>query len=171
MMFKAWLAIALLSGAMSAQSAGGHEHGVGHLSLAIEGHQLQMMLSLPEDDLSLSADSRFANTDVKALLLESPLVFVEGAGCKLVSSEIEGEQHSHDHDSHDHDSHDSGEHENIELNYLWQCLAPVSSADVSLFQYFSSLQIVKAQIVWSQEKLVKQKIQQLTRANAQLVWR
>lgn len=166
MMFKAWLAIALLSGAMSAQSAGGHEHGVGHLSLAIEGHQLQMMLSLPEDDLSLSADSRFANTDVKALLLKSPLVFVEGAGCELVSSEIEGGQHSHD-----HDSHDSGEHENIEVNYLWQCAAPVSSADVSLFQYFSSLQIVKAQIVWSQEKLVKQKIQQLTRANAKLVWR
>lgn len=158
-----WLSILLLGAAFNATGAGSHEHGVAHLSLVAEGRHVQLLLSLPADDVPVGEQSS------ESLLLEPPLSFSAEAGCQLISADVEREPEDDGfHQEHEHleHAHRDSVHKDIEITYLWRCAQPVFSADVILFQRFAALQLVKAKTVSSQAQS-----QQLTRDSSVLMWR
>ena len=85
-MLKGWLGIALIISAVNVNSAGIHEHGVGHLYLAIEGNSLQLLLSLPAEDLDGVKANASEQSSVQSLISEPPLSFASEADCRLLSA-------------------------------------------------------------------------------------
>ena len=215
-MLKGWLGVVLLLSALNVNGAGVHQHGVGHLYMAIEGDNLQLLMSLPAEDLVVTKTSASQQSSVQLLMSEPPLSFDAEDKCRLLSANIEApqvshdarsehnahdahsshdahsEHHSHDehgshdahseHDSHDahseqgsHDSHETndshnthadGGHSDVEINYLWQCSGPVSTAKTSLFKRFPGLYKINVQILSKNQ----QKVQSLTSDNPNLKW-
>ena len=105
-MLKSWLGVVFMVSALNVNGAGVHEHGVGHLYMAIEGDNLQLLLSLPAEDLAVTQANASEQSSVESLMSEPPLIFDTEGKCRLLSANIEEPHVSHDAHS-EHDSHDA----------------------------------------------------------------
>lgn len=101
---------------LPALAAGGHQHGVGALEIALDGSQLVVSLTAPRADLG---------QDMPLSLVE-----VRGGDCtagQVARSESavehEHEHKDHDHKDHDHDTHDqsSGGHSDVTWTQTFDC--------------------------------------------------
>lgn len=97
-----------------------HEHGVGQLSMAIEGNKIAMELHAPGADIVGFEYAAASTEDLTAIddalaVLGKPLevfVFPAAAGCSVVEAEaeLEGDDHD-DHDEEGHDDHGDEDHD------------------------------------------------------------
>lgn len=124
---KGWLALPLLTGsAMTWAALGAHEHGVGDLAVAIEGHRVDLMLTAPTGDLvglERAPATKAEYDDIQrriAAIEEGDWFAWRGHRCERVSVRVElppklltrpenGADHDHDH-GHDDDDHDDHGH-------------------------------------------------------------
>tara|TARA_B100000809_G_scaffold92470_2_gene91084 strand:- start:1410 stop:2033 length:624 start_codon:yes stop_codon:yes gene_type:complete len=112
-MHKGWLGVVCMISAFNVNGAGVHEHGVGHLYMAIEGDNLQLILSLPVEDLAVTQANTSQQSSLQSLMSEPPLSFDTEGKCRLLSAKTEEPHDSHDaHDAHgshaahsEHDAH------------------------------------------------------------------
>ena len=146
------LAAAPMAHAHEVRQLDAHEHGVGHLDIAIDGTTVALSLEAPGADIvgfEYVAETEADNALVDTALadLESPLTLVdlpEAAGCapvaakaELVTEDVEhsGDDHGHDHDhDHDHDTADAG-HSEFRAEYTLTCADP-AAIDRIAFPYF-----------------------------------
>lgn len=168
-MHRVGLLALLLGAAASANSAGGHKHGVGNIYLATEGNNLQLQLVLPADELPLNS--------MATLLSASPLTIASDYRCVMQPAKIDRLSDHEQEDSfadssanshhHSHDEHDEPEgHSDVSVNYVWQCSKPVNLVTVTLFQRIASLEKINVQIVSPQY----QGAQVLTPTSTELKW-
>lgn len=165
-MHRVGLLALLLGAAANANSAGGHEHGVGNIYLATEGNNLQLQLVLPADELPARS--------MAALLSKSPLSIASDYRCVMQPAKIDRLSDREQEDSfadssanshhHSHDEHEG--HSDVSVDYVWQCSKPVNVVAVTLFQRIESLEKINVQIVSPQY----QGAQVLTPTSTELKW-
>lgn len=118
-----------------------HVHGEAHLTMAIDAQSLVMELEVPLDSLVGFEHKPTNDTETKALaqahdlLAKADALFKlnEAAECILTSAEI------------DMPSFEAGAHADVDAEYQYQCDAPerISSLEVSLFQSFERIEVLK----------------------------
>jgi len=144
---------------------GPHEHGVGHLAIAIEGNSIGMELETPANDIlgfehaPSTAAQKKTLSDAKKRLgkIAGLFALTPEAGCTLKSADVDvlgaaagkGKDHGHDHD-HDHDKtadagkaedhhhdHEHGAHSEFRVTYKVECADPAKLGTVA-FDYFKA---------------------------------
>jgi hypothetical protein len=140
---------------------GPHEHGVGHLAIAIEGKNIEMELETPANDIL--GFEHAPSTDLQKKTLSEAktrlgkiaglFVLTPEAGCKPQSADVDvlgaaaGQGEAHDHD-HDHDKkadtgeaedhhHAHGTHSEFRVTYKLECASPAKLGTVA-FDYFKA---------------------------------
>ena len=94
-----------------------HEHGVGELTIAMDGGDIEMELHAPGADIvgfehpAESAEDRAAIAEAVAVLSDPMKLFTipDAAGCTVVSASA-GLKEEHEHDAHDDDDHAEEKH-------------------------------------------------------------
>lgn len=153
---------ALMSTAHAQQAHGAHEHGVAHLSVAVEGPELVIELSTPLDNLvgfehaPATAAQRAALADAETRLGQGAELFQlpESAGCVLAGTVLEspwprqaGNErpagHGHDH-GHGADAREG--HADLIATYRFECARPAAldAVRVELFDAFPRLRELRA---------------------------
>lgn len=154
---------------------GAHEHGVGQLSLAVEGNTVEIEITAPGADIvgfehaaETEAD-RAALTAAAARLKDGAglFLFPPKAECRLEEAEVhsallddahdheKGHDHEkkHDHDKgHDHDkehAHDAEGHAEFRAHYHFHCADPaaLSHVDLGYFTAFPAARELEARTI------------------------
>jgi len=149
---------------------GPHEHGVGHLAIAIEGTSMEMELETPANDIlgfehAPSTDAQKKTlSEAKTRLgkIAGLFVLTPDAGCKLESADVDvlgaaaGQSKAHDHD-HDHEhektadtakaedhhhDHEHGAHSEFRVTYKVECANPAKLGAVA-FDYFKAFKAAR----------------------------
>ena len=130
-----------------------HEHGVGSLSIAIEGDRMGMTLEAPgmdivgfEHDAETAED--LARIDAAVALLAEPLalfVMPDAAGCEAteISASLVGAKH-------EEESHGEGEqHTSFRAEYLLACtdIESVDGIDITYFAAFPNARSLVVQVI------------------------
>lgn len=150
-----------------------HEHGVGHLNIAVEGTNIAIEFNAPGADIvgfehpAESEDDQKAIEDAKVVLAKPLDIFVipTAAQCTVgdthVDLESEHDEHhdkEHDHDEtehddhaeegHDHDDHaDAESHTEFHAEYAITCSTPdaLDQIDFAYFTKFPNAQKITVQ--------------------------
>ncbi len=155
-------ASAWMSPAHAQHVHGAHEHGVAHLSVAIEGSEVLIELSTPLDNLvgfehaPATAAQHAALADAEARLGQGAELFrlPEAAGCGLAETVLESpsplragkeQPAAHDHD-YDHGADALEGHADLIATYRFECARPAAldALRVELFQAFPRLRELRA---------------------------
>ena len=143
------LALILPANAEEHRQLGPHEHGVGHLNIAVEGKRVSMELEVPGADIvgfehEASTQAQKAAVSKATATLKSALqVFVlpPEAKCNLAAAEVAigAEDHDHEAAGHDNVKHESeeeeGHHSEFHATYAIDCAAPENLSGIR-FRYF-----------------------------------
>ena len=140
-----------------------HEHGVGELSIAIEGGKVAMEFHAPGADIVGFEYEAKSEADLAAVasaveVLENPLALFEfsaAAGCTVdhAHAALEGEdahEEEHGHDDHDHDDHKAEEsHSEFHAEYELTCADTDALTEMSFpyFDQFENAREIEIQIV------------------------
>jgi hypothetical protein len=137
------------------READAHEHGVGELSVAIDGNELEIALEGPADNFvgfeyaPRTAAERQAMAAAVAMLRAPAQLFVlpPAAGCRLQSTEVDapygpGEDHSGD------EHQDADGHSEFSAVYAWRCSRPeaLDTIRVQVFARFPGTERLAAQV-------------------------
>ncbi|MGB0749002.1 MAG: DUF2796 domain-containing protein [Magnetospiraceae bacterium] len=167
--------IATFAAAKSAAESAPHEHGVGHLNVAIEGDEIEIELMAPGADLvgfehdAATPEKEAAVATAMAILSagEKLFAFPESAGCRLEEAEVGDDHldgHDADHGMHDHDvkdedeeehdhAHDEDEqHSEFHAHYHFECknMKAVSYLETRYFESFPNTRELEAQFITPQ---------------------
>ncbi|GIZ51946.1 DUF2796 domain-containing protein [Noviherbaspirillum aridicola] len=142
-MKKTICAAAMLLAAGGVHAAGGHQHGLATLSVAVEGKALELEFESPLENLvgferaPRTDKERQALQTLKERFAQPQALFVTPpeAGCRAAPAEVELPQ-------------GGGEHADLHAVVRFECATPAAlrSLDVRLFDAYPRLKKVKAQL-------------------------
>jgi len=163
------LPAALAEDAHAHREHGAHEHGVGSLTLALDGKEMEIELESPAANLvgfehAPKDDSQRAGLERAVALLkdgERLFSFPKAAGCRLtaasVSSSLLGHEPAEKADHEDHKAHAeapsaAAEHEShadLDADYRFECTHPdkIDQVEVGLFAAFPATERLNVQYV------------------------
>lgn len=143
----------------AAQDQRAHVHGIGHMSVAIEGSRLEIEIEGPGDNFvgferaAETAEQRAAISAAERRLRRPAtlLVLPPGAGCTLRDIDLEiptsasvdaGKGHGHGGHGHDHhhglDGGHDDHHDDWRVRYVFTCTAPASLASIRTAPWFAA---------------------------------
>lgn len=173
-----------------------HVHGQATLTLAVEDHEVQVVLSSPAANIvgfehpPVTAADRTAVARARTRLEEADTLFSlpEGADCRTVHTEIdsalfsgEPDRHTRDHEDHPDavEHHASGSHRHetgnpkavhtdITAEYHFECARPerLNQLDIHLFTIFPAIEHLELEYIIGD----KQGAAELTRASPALAF-
>ena len=127
---------------------GPHEHGVGHLNIAIEGKRVSMELEVPGADIvgfeheASTATQKAAVKKAKSELEAALGVFKlpADAKCKIATADVKIQaEHEHEHDAdeakHEGEGEEGHHHSEFHAAYAIDCAAPEKLTGID-FHYF-----------------------------------
>lgn len=132
-----------------------HEHGVGHLNLAIEGQVLEVELMAPGADVvgfehaATTLEQKAAIQKAVAKLKDGATLFrlPKAANCRLEEAEVESTQLEEDH----HDEHGAGhkDHAEFHAHYHFDCadMGAVTHVEIGYFQAFPAARELEVQYI------------------------
>ncbi len=148
---------------------GAHEHGVGSLTLALDGNEMEIELESPAANLvgfehAPQDDAQRAALERAVALLkdgERLFSFPKAAGCRLtaasVSSSLLGHEPAEQADHEDHQAHaeaptaavEHESHADLDADYDFECTHPekIDQVEVGLFAAFPATERLKVQYV------------------------
>ena len=143
-----------------------HEHGVGMLSIAVEGNEVEMELNVPGSDVvgfehvpSSESERQEVMKGVKTLRAVNGIINLSSeANCRVEEIEVSsglmedqkddhGDSHKHKHEAKDHDDHKEGHkdkekeiHAEFIAHYHFHCDNPkkLTGAKLNFFKAFPS---------------------------------
>ena len=143
-----------------------HEHGVGTLSIAVEGNEVEIELNVPGSDVvgfehvpTSESERQEVMKGVKTLRAVNGIINLSSeANCRVEEIEVSsglmedqkddhGDSHKHKHEAKDHDDHKEGDKDNEKevhaefiAHYHFHCDNPkkLTGADVNFFKTFPS---------------------------------
>ncbi|WP_137888608.1 DUF2796 domain-containing protein [Pseudomonas sp. 2FE] len=154
-------------------SLGAHEHGAGHLNVALDGKILELELENPAMNLlgfehAAESPADLATVAAARAKLEQPLTLFSlpaAAGCTVTRQELEsplfGDQPDAEHE-HEHDEHAKGEaaehqhedqHSEIHAHYRFSCTEPAALKTLDLrevFKRFPATHKIQVQLIGPQ---------------------
>jgi len=162
----ALLSLLFCGAGAAAQEQHAHEHGVGHLNLAIDGGVVEVELAVPgadivgfEHEAETAEDKQAINRAIEVLNNGASLfAFSEAAKCSLdnvrvATEELDEKEHDekhHDKDEHEkagHDEEDHDGHMEFHAHYRFNCLNPtdLTYIEVSYFKAFPAARELEVQ--------------------------
>ena len=153
---------AFLGGAMPlAANAQAHEHGVGHLDVAVEGGRVELQLEAPGDNIvgfehaPSTARERTVARDAEQRLRNGAALFSFSAAarCTLRSANVQALAAAGDPEGHELelDDHEGGEaHAEWTANYVFICASPAALAAIEaagLFRTFPNTRELRVQLI------------------------
>ncbi len=148
---------------------GAHEHGVGQLSLAVEGNVVEIEITAPGADIvgfehAAETEADRATLAAAAARLKdgaSLFRFPPNAGCRLEDAEVHSallddthdHEKGHDHEKkHDHDkghAHEAEGHAEFRAHYHFRCADPaaLSHIDLGYFAAFPAARELEARTI------------------------
>jgi hypothetical protein len=146
------------------RGSGAHEHGVGHLNVAVEGSDLYLEFISPSANMlgfehpPRTEEQKTAIDGAVETLRdgESLIVPPAGAQCRIADSTVDTDIDSHSGsesegaDPHEHDEPDEPQrHSEFTAEYHFICERPeeLSGVDVMLFRGFPGLQLIEVQLL------------------------
>ena len=164
--FGLWAVLQVVPSAVQAESQA-HEHGVGHLNLAIEGHEVEIELMAPGADV-IGFEHQASTPEQRTAVQQRVIKLKAGAdlfrfpalaNCKLEKAEVEPAQ-MEDHDSEEHDhvredhagEHKDGEdesHAEFHARYHFECsdTGAITHIETRYFQIFPAARELEVQYV------------------------
>jgi hypothetical protein len=152
-----------------------HQHGISKMKLAVDGTGLEMEIVSPGSDIvgfehpPANAADRQAIAKAAAIFRDAAKVFAfpAGAGCRLISTEVEapsgsGDDHDkHDEEKHGHDKHhdeknhnakdakEDDHHSEFHSHYRYACGNPgkLTHIDVKLFDRFPRAREIEVEAI------------------------
>ena len=146
-----------------------HEHGTGHLNVAVDQNTLMIDLSLPAMDV-VGFEHPVNNEEERGQVAHATRLLQDGiqlfaptpaAKCVLVRSEVESvllenEAHhehdeKHDDEEHEHDGKHEKEHAHadFDVSHEFNCESPaqLNALTLSLFEHFSATHRLRVQMI------------------------
>lgn len=178
----AGLFVAAGPAASTEREHGAHEHGVGQLSLAVEGNTVEIEITAPGADIVGFEHAAETEAD-RAALAAAAARLKDGAGlfrfppkadCRLEDAEVHSAllDDAHDHEKkHDHDkgqAHEAEGHAEFRAHYHFQCADPaaLSHVDLGYFTAFPAARELEARTITAKG----QGAQELTAERARLTF-
>ncbi len=150
-----------------------HQHGAGHLNIAIDGQHVEIELIAPGADIvgfehepkTEGEKQSISESATKLRNGEALFRFPNDAQCRLTESEVDSsllEQEDHKED-HKHGSEKT--HAEFHAHYQFQCTNPeiLTHADVGYFNYFPSAQLLTVQKITASGQSVQRLTPKATR--------
>lgn len=139
-------AFVLAGGSCAVHAAKGHEHGVAHLDVVVDGSRLALQLSTPLDNLV--GFERAPRSDAERKALDASYSRLRDAGlwqpdpaaeCKAIQVELQTPAF---------DKPKAGDHSDVELTVAFNCARPAALASLrtSLFTLFPRLSKAEVQM-------------------------
>ena len=160
-----WTAVTLCFFTSLQASEPAHEHGIGHLSIAIQGDKVEIELVVPgadavgfEHTAKTKSEKRAVKVAAEKLKEAKRLItLTPGAHChleetKVTSALLQSDKDEHKQDEHDHKGHEKHGHKDLEkhtggevhsefsAHYHFHCDHPekLTGADIGFFTVFPS---------------------------------
>tara|TARA_R110000782_G_scaffold3506_1_gene12863 strand:- start:71 stop:670 length:600 start_codon:yes stop_codon:yes gene_type:complete len=178
----AGLVVAAGPAASAEREHGAHEHGVGQLSLAVEGNVVEIEITAPGADIVGFEHAAETEADRAALAAAAARLkdavalfrFPPKADCRLEEAEVHSAllDDAHDHEKkHDHDkghAHEAEGHAEFRAHYHFRCADPaaLSHVDLGYFTAFPAARELEARTITAKG----QGAQELTAERARLTF-
>ncbi len=141
-----------------------HEHGAGHLNVALDQNTLMIELSLPAMDVigfehPVNSKEERGEVDRATALLQDGLQLfapTPAAECELVQADVASALLQSDRDTHEHEAEhdekhaeDEHAHADFDVSYRFNCQLPaqLNALTLSLFEHFPATRRLTAQAI------------------------